>query len=237
VNGGYSLVYEILRAKSVKSLLEEDRSRLAEYIGIYAAYIRHMHMTTFQKGDFPDLKTEWVKKTEELEGIYSEEEKKAVTDFLMKLPDRLCFVHGDINFGNLMIEDKKPVMIDMEDVKLGHPVYDLAFLYYTLKLLPPLLPADVYTRIMGFPAKDAAQIWDCFADTYFAGRDRDKAEAQIHPYGIVRLLDGVPSCFLAFDTLDDETKARTVDMYQAAAIKRKEELMQLLEQEPAPPEF
>ncbi len=231
VGEDYGLIYEIINARTLKNLMEENRNQLPYYMDIYASYIRHMHETGYLKGEYPDLKIAWTRKIDDLEGIFTDTEKEAVKKAIMALPDRTTFVHGDINFGNLMIDDTKTVMIDMEDVKLGHPIYDLAFLYYMLKLMPGILPEDVYRSMIGFTPEEAEILWNSFADVYFdthCENERAAVEEQIHPYGIIRLLDGVPACFLSFEAFEEETKARAAAFYEPAAMKYKKEFFDSL---------
>jgi uncharacterized protein (TIGR02172 family) len=229
VGENYGLIYEIIHARTLKELMEQNRNQIPHYMKIYANYIHNMHSTGYCEGEYPDLKKSWMTKIDDLEGILNPEEKEIVKKVIGALPDRLTFVHGDINFGNLMIDDSKTVMIDMEDVKLGHPVYDLAFLYYMLKLMPVLLPEDVYQSMIGFSKDEAEILWTSFADVYFEIKcesERRDLEEQIHPYGVIRLLDGVPACFLAFEAFDPETKARAAAYYEPAAIRYKTEFFQ-----------
>ena len=228
VGNRYGLIYEIIEAKTLKEWMTEDRDSIVHYIEIYARYIRHMHSIAFESGSYPDMKTVWKEKINALDGIFTDEEKTEVKKLIQNLPDRSTFVHGDINFGNLMVDHGKTVMIDMEDVTLGHPIYDVAFLYYILKLLPGMIPEDVYGAMIGFTGKEAEIIWNSFAQTYFDVVEEDgrnSFEKQIHPYGIIRLLDGVPSCFLVFDTYEEKRKEEIVSMYQPIAEGFKKELM------------
>ncbi|MCR4749977.1 MAG: phosphotransferase [Lachnospiraceae bacterium] len=240
VGDHYGLIYEIIKAKTLKELINEEPDRLNFYITAYAKYIKHMHETVFEAGSYPDMKTVWKAKIDALEGIFSEEEKKAVKGIIDDLSDRMTFVHGDINFGNMMIDDGKTVMIDMEDVTLGHPIYDVAFLYYILTLLPGMLPKDVYFDMIRFSKEEARALWRGFAETYFDIKNENDLrsyEKQIHPYGLIRLLDGVPSCFLTFEDYDEKKKQAVIARYQPAAEEYKASLLAAIKNGVGKPEF
>lgn len=231
VGENYGLIYEIINADTLKSKILKEPEKSKYYIGIYAGYIRNMHGISFEKNSYPDMKTSWAERIDALQGIFTDDEKQTIKKFICDIPDRDTFVHGDINFGNLMINDGKAVMIDMEEAVLGHPIFDIAFLYYFLKLLPELLPEGVYKLMTDFTAEEAEDFWNEFAEVYFdcrTGEERAEYEKEIHPYGIIRLLDGVPACYLIFNSYDEKIRNEINAVYRSAAEKRKSELLEAL---------
>lgn len=231
VGNNYGLIYEMIAAETLKNKLSKERDRLEYYIGIYAEYIRYMHSTSIETDCYPNLKKVWAGKIDTLDGIFTDDEKESIKKLIYSLPDRNTFVHGDINFGNLLVDDEKAVMIDMEDAVLGHPIYDTAFLYYILRLLPKLVPENIYDNMIGFTTEESARIWLGFAKVYFGDKTKaelEEIEAEIYPYGIVRLLDGVPACYLLFNSYDDDTKKAIDTAYRPAAEEYKRQLFDML---------
>lgn len=195
-----------------------ERDKLDSYIGIYAGYVRNMHGVTFDRDCYPDMKTVWAEKINALEGVLTENEKAAAKKLIERIPDRKNFNHGDINFGNLMVENGKAVLIDLEDAVLGRPVFDVSFIYYLLKLLPGFLPAEMCEIITAFTKEKNELLWNKFCEIYFgSGTAEDRAvyENQIHPYGIIKLMEVIPLYYAVFDSAGGENRKYVPALYDA----------------------
>lgn len=214
----YGLIYEIINADTLKNVMLKDRDKLEYYIGIYAGYVKNMHGVSFDRDCYPDMKKVWAKKIDALEGVLTEDEKAAAKKLIEKIPDRKNFNHGDMNFGNLMVENGKAVLIDLEDAVLGHPVFDVSFIYYLLKLLPGFLPAEMCEVITAFTKDENDLLWNKFCEVYFGSRtaeERAVHEDQIHPYGIIKLMEVIPLYYAVFDSAEGENKKYVPVLYAA----------------------
>lgn len=225
VGDNYGLIYEIINADTLKNVMLRERDKLEYYIGIYAEYVKNMHSVCFDGNQYPDMKKVWTKKINSLEGVLTEEEKTAAKKLISEIPDRKNFNHGDMNLGNLMVENGNAILIDMEDAVLGHPIFDVAFIYYLLKLLPEFLPSEQCELITGFTKEENKLLWNKFSEIYFEGN----FDKQIHPYGIIKLLEVIPFYYAVFDSAEGENKKNVPALYAAfrpAVEKYKKELLE-----------
>lgn len=232
VGDNYGLIYEIINADTLKNVMLKDRGKLEYYIGIYADYVKNMHSICFDKDCYPDMKKVWAEKINALEGVLTEDEKAAAKKIIEKIPDRKNFNHGDMNLGNLMVENGRAILIDLEDAVLGHPVFDASFIYYLLKLLPEFLPAEMCEVITAFKKDENELLWSKFCEVYFgSGTAEERAvyERQIHPYGIIKLMEVIPLYYAVFDSAEGENKKYVPTLYAAfkpAVEQYKKELLE-----------
>lgn len=235
VGDNYGLIYEIINADTLKNVMLKERDKLEYYIGIYADYVRNMHGVSFDRDCYPDMKKVWAEKIAAPEGVLTEEEKTAAQKLIEMIPDRKNFNHGDMNLGNLMAENGKAVLIDLEDAVLGHPIFDVSFIYYLLKLMPDFLPAEVCEIVTSFTKDENELMWSKFCEVYFGSRtaeERAVYENQIHPYGIIKLMEVIPFYYAVFDSAEDENKKYVPILYAAfrpAVEKFKKELLEAAE--------
>jgi uncharacterized protein (TIGR02172 family) len=218
VGDQYGLVYEIINADTLKNVMLRERDKLEYYMGIYAAYVKNMHTVCFDGNPYPDMKKVWIEKINALEGVFTEEEKAAAKKLISEIPDEKNFNHGDMNLGNLMVEGGKAVLIDMEDAVLGHPIFDVAFIYYLIKLLPGFLPSEQCELITGFTKDENVLLWNKFCEVYFDSKtaeERAVYEKQIHPYGIIKLMEVIPFYYSIFDAAEGENKKTVPALYAA----------------------
>jgi hypothetical protein len=124
-----------------------------------------------------------------------------------------------------MVENGNAILIDMEDAVLGHPIFDVSFIYYLLKLLPEFLPSEQCELITGFTKEENKLLWNKFSEIYFEGN----FDKQIHPYGIIKLLEVIPFYYAVFDSAEGENKKNVPALYAAfrpAVEKYKKELLE-----------
>lgn len=229
VGEDYGLIYEILNADTLKSLMVKDHDKLEYYIGLYAEYVRHMHSVSYDGYCYPEMKQVWLNKidTDKLVNeTLSGEEKSAAKKLISQLPDRMTFVHGDVNFGNLMIDNGRVVLIDMEDAVLGHPIFDVAFTYYLIKLVPDFLTPEWCDAVTGFSKEENALMWNTFCKIYFgcnSAEDRAVYEAALRPYGLIKLLEVFPMFYSVFGTEE------MAPLFKSVEEKYKKELLDYAE--------
>lgn len=59
--------------------------------------------------------------------------------------DRVCIIHGDYRLGNFMYEDGSIIaVLDWEQVHIGDPVEEIAFMYWRLWSLEPVCPLEAF---------------------------------------------------------------------------------------------
>lgn len=231
VGENYGLIYEIINAESLLNLMTKERDKLGYYTEIYADYVKKMHKTTFESGCYPDIRTIWCEKFKNVESFLTSEETDIIKKCIMDIPDRNTFVHGDINFGNLMYGNSEAILIDMDKAALGHPIYDIAVLYYSHKLLPNIVPPFILALMSNFSADELALIWNKFCEIYFdckTDAERCSYEDEIYPYAILRMLEYVPYFKMVYECSDDKVKNALSEVYKPAVQKYKDEFFEIV---------
>ena len=62
--------------------------------------------------------------------------------FLAALPDTGTYIHGDCQFKNIMLSAGEPMLIDMDTLSKGSPLFELAALYYCYIVFEEVLPGN-----------------------------------------------------------------------------------------------
>ena len=79
-------------------------------------------------------------------------------------------VHGDIHMKNVMMVDNEPMLIDMDTLGQGNPVFDLAGIYVTYQAFEEDDP-DNGMSFLQMPNEEADKLWHCIIENYFDFRD------------------------------------------------------------------
>lgn len=129
VNDSYGSVFELLNAKSFSKILSTEPNKLDECVKLYVDLLKKIHSTHVKKGDMPDMKVvgvNWVKYLKE----YIENDKfNKLTNLINAIPDVDTMIHGDYHTKNVMMQNGEILLIDMDTISVGHPVFEIASMY------------------------------------------------------------------------------------------------------------
>lgn len=108
------------------------------------------------------------------EKYFSESEKNKLIRIIEAIPDRDTFIHNDLHTQNVMINDRKELMlIDMAEITCGHPIFDLGCTYMTM-VFSPKLNGKLGKSITGLSGKDSKRVWDQMLSRYLKTKDRKR---------------------------------------------------------------
>ena len=90
---------------------------------------------------------------------------------LSAMPDDLHMVHGDFQMKNVMLVDDEPMLIDMETIATGQPIFDLQALYVTYIAFSEDCPDNLST-FLGISDNLGEPIWNSILENYFGTADK-----------------------------------------------------------------
>lgn len=129
VGSKYGSVFELLNAKSFTELIIENPDDLDKYVAISVDILKKIHSTEASENDFPDIKKRAVGWVNDVENDLPEEIVRKLRKMIGEIPFSNTLVHGDYHTNNLMMQGDEALMIDMDTLSLGNPVFDIASIY------------------------------------------------------------------------------------------------------------
>ena len=121
----YGIVYEMINSKSLADVMREDEAHFDRYAEAYTSLYKKIHSTEGDMETFGSVKTIYEEAIDYCSDVYTREELEKLRALIRSVPDRVTLIHGDYHPGNIMLIDDELTLIDMGDVSLGHPVFDL----------------------------------------------------------------------------------------------------------------
>lgn len=203
----YGVVYEMLNAKDLADCIKDDPEHMEDYIHMFADLIREMHTTEVIAEHFVSSRATTMGALPYMKGrILNDEEYEKVKAIFENIPERKTFIHGDCHTGNVMLQGKELMFIDLSCAGCGHPIFDLMSMYLTAACHQGELLSS-YTR------EEAYHIWKVFLKAYLQTEDEDflaKAEEQIAAFSSARFLLGLLR-------IPDLLKPEEIALYKARA--------------------
>ena len=166
VDDYYGSVAELLSAKSIAKLLRADPETLEENMTIYTELLKKIHATPVKPGEMPSIKEIGVDWAQFLQPYLPTEQWEKLVSMMKAIPEPEFMIHGDYHANNVMIQNGEPLLIDMDTVAYGHPIFDFAAIYLGFVGYCECNhegTMDFY----GLPYEITVKMWDTLMKQYF----------------------------------------------------------------------
>ena len=129
VGDSYGSVFELLNARSFSSILASEPEKLDWCVREYVALLKKIHGTAVPAGKLPDMREtalDWARFL--LDRLPPAAGKKLLA-LVEAVPRDDHMLHGDYHTKNLELQNDEVLLIDMDTLAVGHPVFELASIY------------------------------------------------------------------------------------------------------------
>ncbi|MBQ0110976.1 MAG: anti-sigma factor antagonist [Oscillospiraceae bacterium] len=165
VGENYGSVFELLNAKSYSQLMSEEPENVEKYAANYADLLKTIHGTQVKAEDMPDVKDLIYKWTAAVEQFVTPEQYAKIKGLVDNTPNTLNMIHGDYHTNNVMMQNGETLLIDMDTLSHGHPIFELANVYFTYVGFLEIDQSNVES-FLGITAEQSQKVWDVFIKRY-----------------------------------------------------------------------
>ena len=172
VDDGYGTVTELLNAVSVTKLIRNNPDDMSEAAKYYIDMLKSIHAIEVEDGEVPDMKETALAWADFVAPHLPEEKGKKLRALVEAVPKQNTLMHGDYHTNNIMVQNGEPLLIDMDTLCMGHPVFELgsmfnAFIGYSE------LDHQVTMKFFGYTHESAEKFWDMSLKTYLGTDDEE----------------------------------------------------------------
>ena len=186
----YGVVYEMLNAVSASDYVNASGENLEAFIEKSVELMRQIHGIEVQPGEIPDMK--------EQTGLWTDRCRKFLPDdicdrllmLLDTVPASHTLLHGDYHLKNIMVSEGELMLIDMDTLSIGDPVFELATIYNSYRQFPSIAPEAA--AFLGIDVPTAFRIWDRTLELYMKDADSKTIADTVKKamlFGCVRIID------------------------------------------------
>nr|MBO4517426.1 anti-sigma factor antagonist [Clostridia bacterium] len=216
VGEGFGTVFECLNAKSIAKLIAEEPDKLDYYLDFYVDLLKKIHSTVVKEGDMPDMKEVAVKWAEFDQEYLPKETGDKLLALVKAVPKDNHMIHGDYHLKNVMMQDGEALLIDMDTLCVGNPVFELGSMFNAYEGFSSL-DYSVSASFLGIPHELAVEVWHKSLERYIGSCDKAKfteAEDRAKIVGFMRLLRRS----IRRGGLNDEKMKKEIDLYKEQLI-------------------
>ncbi len=129
VGNSYGSVFELLNARSFSKILATEPDKLDWCVKEYVDMLKKIHGTLVPAGKLPDMKDTAVSWANFMKDYLPEEAGKKLVALVEAVPHDDHMLHGDYHTKNLELQGDEVLIIDMDTLAIGHPIFELASMF------------------------------------------------------------------------------------------------------------
>ncbi|MCR5229669.1 MAG: anti-sigma factor antagonist [Solobacterium sp.] len=207
--GGYGSVFELLNAKSLAQLLVKGEKSVDEIAEMAVALLKQIHSTVVKPDSMPDMKAVALDWAEFLKDYLEEDQYRKLSGLIAAVPDDNHMMHGDYHIKNVMLQNGEVLLIDMDTLCRGNPVFELASMFNAYQGFSSV-DESVIKNFLGIDRSTGEELWNKQLRLYFEGRDEaeiKKIEEKAMLIGFTRIMRRS----IRRGGLDDEKERKLID--------------------------
>ena len=160
VGNSIGVIFERMDGGTLQSAMLSEPERFEELMEQYIAVLLAINSIPVSDETIPDAKElalDKLKYLTEEKGLLTPQESERMKKFLCSLPDTGTYIHGDCQFKNIMLSGGEPMLIDMDTLSKGSPLFELGALYYCYIVFEEVFPGNTES-FFDIPAELAERI-------------------------------------------------------------------------------
>ena len=190
VGDSYGSVFELLNARSFSSILATEPEKMDWCVKEYVELLRKIHDTVVPAGKLPDKKEEMTEKAGFLRDHLPMEAAEKLVSLVEAVPHDDHMIHGDYHTKNVVLQNDEVLIIDMDTLSVGNPIFELASMYNGFAGFSEL-DHNVVKEFQGFDYDTSITFWHKVLEAYLGTSCPTKlreVEDKARLLGYVRLL-------------------------------------------------
>ena len=170
VGDGYGTVTELLNATSVTKLIRNNPEDMSEAAKYYIDMLKNIHSTEVEDGEVPDMKETALAWADFVADHIPAEQGRKLRALIEAVPKRNTLMHGDYHTNNIMVQNGEPLLIDMDTLCMGHPVFELGSMFNAFVGYSELNHQNMMD-FFGYSFETAGKFWNLALKMYLGTED------------------------------------------------------------------
>jgi uncharacterized protein (TIGR02172 family) len=176
IGNSYGSVFEMLKSKNLNDLIIEEPEKADEVIAEYVDFIKLVHETEVDPGSLPYATDRFRENLNAIRSYLTDKQYDTLNGYIEQFPKDEHVVHGDFHMKNIMMADGEPMLIDMETLAAGHPIFDLAGMYVAYQEFKEDEPVTNSRDFFGISDEMSDQIWTGIMKHYFSDSSEEERD-------------------------------------------------------------
>ena len=129
VGNSYGSVFELLNARSFSKILAQEPEKMDWCVREYVDMLKKIHGTLVPAGKLPDMRETALSWAGFMQDYLPEAAGDKLLSLVQAVPHDDHMIHGDYHTKNLELQNDEVLLIDMDTLAVGHPIFELGSMY------------------------------------------------------------------------------------------------------------
>ena len=165
VGESYGSVFELLNAESFSKILATEPDKMDWCVQEFTKQLKKIHSTVVPEGKLPDMKERALSWGHYMQEHLPKEAGDKLVRMLEAIPHDDHMIHGDYHTKNVELQNDEVLLIDMDTLAVGHPVFELASMYNSFLGYSEYNPENIL-RFQGFDHATGEAFWQKTLSAY-----------------------------------------------------------------------
>ena len=173
VGDSYGSVFELLNSKSFAKILAKEPERFDWCVSEYVGMLKKIHGISVPDGKLPAIKGKFLEKIARMKALLPAELGEKLSRLTEEIPESDRMIHGDFHTKNIVLAGDEVLVIDMDTLAVGHPIFDLVAMYNAYVGYSENDP-EIVLGFQGYPAEIARKFWHDSLAAYLGTQDENR---------------------------------------------------------------
>lgn len=173
VGDKFGSVFELLDTKSLSEYIADEPENFDKYVKCFADLLLQIHDTDVSPDDMPSGKEKFQSRVEQVKGFVPDDMYLKLRDLVDAVPDRNKMLHCDYHTNNVLLQNGEVILIDMDTLSYGHPIFELANIHIAYVGFGIVNP-KIVENFIGLPYETTKKIWSKFLCYYLGTEDEER---------------------------------------------------------------
>ena len=163
----YGTVFELLNASSCSKYINESQENTDHFIDKAVEILKRIHKVAVDDGSLPDMKQLTYGYLEKAKPFFDEETYAKVKALIDSIPTTMTLLHADFHLKNQLMVGSELMLIDMDTMSIGDPIFELASIcnsYYEFAILDK----RAVESFLDISVEKAKYIWEQLSRKYYS---------------------------------------------------------------------
>ena len=191
VGDSYGSVFELLDAHSFAAILAEEPERLDWCVAETVSLIKKVHSIEVPPGKLPPIKESALRSMHRIREVLPDGLGDKLLRMAEAIPERGTMIHGDFHTKNIVLSNGEVLLIDMDTLSFGDPIFELAQMYNSYIGFSERDP-EIVRAFQGYPPEIARAFWKKTLRAYLGTDDPQRiaeTEEKIRCVSYSKLID------------------------------------------------
>lgn len=204
----YGTVFELLHAKSVKDIIKSEKS-IKDFCKKSVKVLKQLHSIDVGGEGFPSRREQFVEMLYESKEYFTHKLFENFISMIATIPESNTILHSDFHVKNIMMQKDELLLIDMDTLSRGHPIFEFAAMYACYVAFS-CIDKDNSMKFFGISDDISKEIFDLTFNGYYADKTEQEKEDILEKISVIAYLK-VMSLRAAFADKNSPTTLKEIE--------------------------